>query len=412
MTTDRPLSGIRIADFTQVFAGPFCTHQLVLLGAEAEKIEPVGVGDILRKYKHGGDQMGGTSGSFISINAGKKSIELDLKNARGREVAERMVATADVVVENFRAGVMTRLGFSWERCRELNPRIVYASLSGYGADGPMKHFPAYDHNMQAMSGMMTLNGAEKDPYMKVGFPLIDSFAGYTAAFAILAALRQRDRTGEAQYVDIAMLDASIVLMTSMVVPYMNAGRAPPRTGNRGYSGSPTADVFAARNGQLSLGANWPYQYEALCQALGLPELIDDARFATRDSRIANEIELRTLLEAKLQQEDAEFWEDHLNAAGVPASKVRTIAEAVALEQLQMRNLFQSVPVSHGDERSVKILNNGFRAEWNGVSDPSPLLGEHTDEILSRLGFNQQAIESLRAEGVVGRGVSDAAAAGS
>lgn len=397
----RPLTGIRVADFTQVFAGPFCTHQLTLLGAEVEKVEPVGVGDILRKYKHGGDPMGGLSGSFISINAGKKSIELDLKSDAGRAIAEKMIAEADIVVENFRPGVMDRLGLSWERCRELNPRIIYASISGYGAEGPMRHYPAYDHNMQAMSGMMSLNGSEGDPYMKVGFPLIDSFAGFTCAFAILAALRQRDQTGEAQRIDTAMLDVSLVLMTSMVVPYMNAGKEPPRTGNRGYSGSPTADIFRCNDGQISLGANWPYQYEALCNALGKPELITDPRFLTKEDRITNDAALREALEAALSQADGAHWENVLNGVGVPTSKVRTVGEACALDQVQGRNLFQTVPVSRDDPQAVQVLNSGFVADWNGIEAPPPMMGEHSDEILTRLGYDHTQIAAIRAEGAVG-----------
>ena len=397
----RPLTGIRVVDFTQVFAGPFCTHQLTLLGAEVEKIEPVGVGDILRKYKHGGDPMGGLSGSFISINAGKKSIELDLKSDAGREIAEKMIAEADILVENFRPGVMERLGFSWERCREINPRLIYASISGYGAAGPMTHFPAYDHNMQAMSGMMSLNGNDGDPYMKVGFPLIDSFAGFTAAFAILAALRQRDQTGEGEFLDVAMLDVSMVLMTSMVVPYMNAGKEPPRTGNRGYSGKPTADVFPCREGMISLGANWQSQVEALFRTIGAPELLEDDRFATEPARMAHEVPLRAALEAALAHETGEHWEKVLNAAGVPTSKVRTVGEGLQLDQLQGRNLFQTIPVSRDDAREVRVLNTGFVAEWNGVDAPPPMMGEHGAEILARLGYAEADVAALKAAGSVG-----------
>ncbi|MHA6623538.1 CaiB/BaiF CoA transferase family protein [Pseudonocardia sp. DLS-67] len=396
-----PLDGISVVDFTQVFAGPFCTHQLTLLGADVVKVEPVGVGDILRKYAHGGDQMGGLSGSFISVNAGKRSIALDLKQPRGVEVAERLVARADVLVENFRSGVMDRLGFSAQRCRELNPRLVRASLSGFGPDGPMAHYPAYDHNLQATSGMMALNGEEGDPYLKVGFPVVDSFSGYTAAFAVLAALRQRDRTGEGQEVDVAMLDASLVLMTSMVVPYLNAGAEPPRSGNRGYSGSPTADVFRVADGALAIGANWPRQYEALCTALDRPDLVDDPRFRTKEDRIAHAGALREQLEHALGEHDTEHWEGVLNAAGVPASKVRSVQEACGLDQLAERGLFQDVPVSTADPTPVRVLNNGFRGAWNGVTAPAPLLGEHTDTVLGDLGYSTGDITRLRDTRAVG-----------
>jgi crotonobetainyl-CoA:carnitine CoA-transferase CaiB-like acyl-CoA transferase len=266
----------------------------------------------------------------------------------------------------------------------------------------MKHYPAYDHNMQAMSGMMSLNGDEGDPYMKVGFPLIDSYAGFTCAFAILAALRQRDQTGEAQRIDVAMLDVAMVLMTSMVVPYMNAGKEPPRTGNRGYSGSPTADIFRCADGQVSLGANWPFQYEALCRAIGAPELIEDPRFLTKEDRIANDSALRELLEAALVLETGKHWEGVLNAAGVPTSKVRSVGEACALDQLRSRNLFQAIPVSRDDDREVRVLNTGFVADgWNGVEAPPPLMGEHGAEILARLGYDRGAIDDLKARNVVG-----------
>ena len=398
----KPLDGVRIIDCTQVFAGPFCTYQLALLGADVIKIETPGRGDTLRGYQHGaGDPMGGMGGSFISINAGKRSLALDLKHQGGKAVLERLIAGADALVENFRNGVMDRLGFGWERCRAINPRLVYASLSGFGAQGPLADYPAFDHTMQAMSGMMFLNSPPGAPPAKVGFPVIDSFAGYVAAFGVLAALTQRDRTGEGQLVDVAMLDAALVLMTSMTTPYLNSGREPAPLGNRGYSGSPTSDLFAARNGRLSLGANTQVQFESLCLAIGAPELSSDPRFLTLELRIANEPDLRQALEDILTTQDAEHWEPLINTVGVPACKLRTIMEACAHPQLADRDLFQSLTMSREDDRPVTVLNSGFKAGWNGADQPSPLLGEHTDEVLAQIGCSPDEINRLRSSGVVG-----------
>jgi len=398
----KPLQGVRVVDFTQVFAGPFCTYQLSLLGAEVIKIEAPGVGDTLRGYRHGaGDAMGGMGGSFISINAGKKSVAVNLKHASGKALLRRLIESGDVLVENFRNGVMDRHGFSWEACKAINPRLIYASLSGFGASGPFKDWPAFDHTMQAMTGMMSLNGEPGDPPMKVGFPVIDAFTGYVAAFGILAALRQRDGTGQGQFVDVSMFDASLVLMTSMVVPYLNAGEQPKQLGSRGYSGSPTSDLFRTRDGHISLGANTQTQYELLCRAIEASELIDDPRFATHAARIDNDVALRAALEAIFATDDADAWELRINAAGVPASKLRTVFEACGLPHLQERGLMLNTKMSQKDDRDVTVLNNGFRADWNGIDAPSPMLGQHTDEVLAGLGCSEAEIAALRQEGALG-----------
>ena len=398
----KPLEGVRVIDFTQVFAGPFCTYQLSLLGAEVIKVEAPGGGDALRGYGHGaGDAMGGMGGSFISINGGKKSVAVNLKPEAGKALLRSLIESGDILVENFRNGVMERNGFSWEACKALNPRLVYASMSGFGSTGPYKDWPAFDHTMQAMTGMMSLNGEPGDPPMKVGFPVIDAFTGYVAAFGILAALRQRDQTGEGQLVDVSMFDASLVLMTSMVVPYLNAGQQPKQLGSRGYSGSPTSDLFAARDGHVSLGANTQPQYEALCRAIGAPQLVDDPRFKTLKDRIANDVALRAAIEGIFATDDAEVWEARINAAGVPASKLRTVFEACSLPHLAERGLMIPNKMSQKDDRDITVLNNGFRADWNGIDTPSPMLGQHTDEVLISLGISEREIAALRQEGAIG-----------
>ena len=257
----RPLDGIRVADFSHVMAGPYATHLLNLLGAEVIKVEAPSRGDALRYY--GNDRRyDGMAPAFIGVNAGKKSVTLDLKHEPAREAARRLIKSCDVLVENFRPGVMQRLGLDYESVRELQPRIVYCSISGYGQNGPRRDWAAIDNIVQATSGMMTLSGAHGDEPSRVGFPVVDTLTGQTAAFAILAALLRRERQNRGEYIDVAMFDASIAFMTSAVVPYLVTGQQPERTGNVGYSGQPTSALFTASVGRcISLGVVQQSQFE-------------------------------------------------------------------------------------------------------------------------------------------------------
>jgi crotonobetainyl-CoA:carnitine CoA-transferase CaiB-like acyl-CoA transferase len=230
--TGKPLEGIRVADFSHVMAGPYASHLLRLLGAEIIKIEAPARGDAMRYY--GNDRRyDGMAPAFIAVNAGKKSLTLDLKRPAAREAARRLIATSDVLLENFRPGVMERLGFDYARVAELQPRIVYCSVSGYGQHGPRRDWPAIDNIVQATSGMMTLGGVSGDAPARVGFPVVDTLTGQTAAFAILAALFRRERQGRGEYIDVAMFDASLAFMTSAAVPYLVTGRGGGRTGHTG-----------------------------------------------------------------------------------------------------------------------------------------------------------------------------------
>ena len=240
----RALEGIRVADFSHVMAGPYATHLLRLLGAEVIKIESPAGGDAMRCY--GSDRRyDGMAPAFIAVNAGKKSVVLDLKQPRDLDRALRLIERCDVLVENFRPGVMTRLGLDYAAASKLKPDIVYCSVSGYGQSGPRRDWPAIDNIVQATSGMMSLGGDPDGPPTRVGFPVVDTLTGQTAAFAILAALFRRERSGIGEYLDVAMFDATIAFMASAVVPYLVTGRALERTGNTGYSGQPTSAVFMA-----------------------------------------------------------------------------------------------------------------------------------------------------------------------
>jgi len=278
------LDGILVVDFSHVMAGPYASHLLCLLGAEVIKIEAPGIGDAMRNY--GPDRRyDGMAPAFVAVNAGKKSMVLNLKHAPAREAARRLIARADVVLENFRPGVMARFGLDYASVRELQPRMVYCSVSGYGQHSPRRDWPAIDNIVQATSGMMSLSGEQGDDPMRVGFPVVDTLTGQTAAFAILAALLRRERTGAGELIDVAMFDAAIAFMASAVVPYLVTGRGLARTGNVGYSGQPTSGVFVSSDGrQVSLGVVQQPQFETLARLVGRADWLADPRFANADLR--------------------------------------------------------------------------------------------------------------------------------
>lgn len=392
----QPLAGIRVADFSHVMAGPFATHLLRLLGAEVIKIEAPGKGDAMRHY--GADRRyDGMAPAFIAVNAGKQSIALDLKDPAQFEVARQIVERSDVVVENFRPGVMARLGLGHEQVKAFNPRVVYCSVSGYGQSGPLRDWPAIDNIVQATSGMMSLGGGPDDPPMRVGFPVVDTLTGQTAAFAILAALLRREREGKGigEYIDVAMLDASMAFMTSAVVPYLVTGKALARTGNTGYSGQPTSALFTAGDGrQISLGVVQQHQFEALARLLGRPDWITDPRYLTQDLRRTNTASIQAELGAALQARGAADWESVMSAAGIPCGMVREVGEAVDLPHLLARGakLPLKVPGLPDGREEVAIVNAGFlmSGDGPGVDAPPPRLDEHREQILAWLASGSPA----------------------
>jgi len=385
----QPLAGVRVADFSHVIAGPLATQFLCLLGAEVIKVEPP-TGDVLRNYTQR-KELRGMAEPFIGANAGKKSIILDLKSDFGREAARKLIATCDIMVENFRPGVIDRLGLGYEAVREINPGLIFCSISGYGQDGPMRDYPAIDQIIQSVSGLMGLSGEPDSGPMRVGFPIVDTYSALLAAFAIQAAYIQRERDPErrGQYIDMSMLDASLVMMSSVVNPLVISNIEPKRTGNRGFSLAPTADTFETAENAITIGAVQQNQYERLCAALGRPDLLSDPRFADPDSRMAHDRELQAELTAAFKTKTALEWEVILSEAGVPAGAVRPVRDVLKLPQLEGRNLMLEVDVPNPAVQRTSILNAGFRFAHDGpgVSAPPPLPGEHTEEILSELGLS-------------------------
>jgi crotonobetainyl-CoA:carnitine CoA-transferase CaiB-like acyl-CoA transferase len=376
-----PLEGVRVLDLTNVLAGPFCSYQLMLLGAEVTKIEVPGRGDLARQL--GPDpalNSRGIGASFLAQNAGKRSIEVDLKSPAGRETFERLLGDTDVLLENFRPGVMARLGYSWERLQELQPALVYCAISGFGQTGPMSQRPAYDQIVQGLSGMMSITGTEDTAPQRVGFPICDTVGGLVAAMSINAALVSRHRTGRGCYLDVSMLEASMSAMGWAASNYLISGVEPMPMGDQNATAAPSG-TFQAADGPLNIAANRQEQFETLCRIIGRVDLIDDDRFALREDRKLHRQALNEEINAGLASGTAERWEETLSEHGVPAARILTVAQATALDQLQHRDFFADVEVPDRRGEHVRVMGSGVRVDGRSMKPRfrPPLLGEHNDD---------------------------------
>jgi len=401
MAAPRPLAAFRVLDLTNVLAGPFCCHQLAHLGADVIKVEVPGTGDLARQLGADAELNRKLMGvSFLAQNAGKRSITLNLKSVRGNDLFRRLVRTADVVVENFRPGVMDRLGVGFDALKRENSRLVYCAISGFGQDGPLKDLPAYDQIIQGMSGVMSITGsADTAPY-RVGYPIADTLGGMTAAFAIAAALAGRDRTGGC-FIDVSMLEATLATMGWVVSNYLIAGREPAPFGNENFTASPSG-TFRTGDGLLNIAANKQEQFEALCRVVGRPELATDTRFADRAARLANRAELKALLEQALAADSADAWWQRLSAEGVPAGPVYAVPQALAHPQVSGRGMVAQFADAPGVGRDIRLVRTGIKLDGEppAVDTPPPRLGEHTDTLLGELGFGCDEIEHMRKEGAI------------
>jgi crotonobetainyl-CoA:carnitine CoA-transferase CaiB-like acyl-CoA transferase len=395
--TRPPLHGVRVIDMTRVLAGPFCTMSLGDMGAEVIKVEEPGKGDDTRGWP---PFVHGEATYFLSVNRNKKSLTLDLKAPDGQEILRRLLASADVVVENFRPGTMERLGFGYETLERANPRLIYCSISGFGESGPEAHRPGYDLIVQGESGVMDITGFPDGPPVKVGNSIVDLVAGMAAAQGITLALLGRSQTGKGQKVEIGMLDVMASLLTYQAGLYWNGGGRPARRGNEHPSIVPY-EVFKAQDVYITLGVANNSLWDRTCKALDRPDLIKDPRFDTEANRVTNRKVLVPLLNEILGARPADEWLARLDKAGVPAGRIKSVAEVCESAHLRARGMM--VSLAHPKAGSIRVMGVPVRLHDTpgAASVPPPLLGQHTDEILTRLLRMPSArVDKLRAAGVV------------
>lgn len=394
-----PLNGIRVLDLTNVLAGPFCCHHLAHLGADVIKVEATGRGDLARQLGADPELSNANMGvSFLAQNAGKKSVTVNLKKPEGKALFRKLVKSADVLVENFRPGVMNRLGVGYETLKEANPALIYCAISGFGQDGPWVHRPAYDQIIQGASGLMSITGDSGSAPLRVGYPVADTVGGMTAAFAITAALNGNPR---GSFIDVSMLESVLASMGWVVSNYLIAGVEPTANGNENVTSAPSG-AFNTGDGIVNIAANKDEQWLLLIQHLGLGHLKDRPEFATREARKNNRITLKAELETILRTRPARAWAKELNHIGVPAGAVLTVPEILEMPQITDRGFLHRYENVPGVGRDIQLATTGIKIDGAAptVSTPPPELGEHNDKIWGELGLSASDINKLKQDGVI------------
>ncbi len=395
----RPLDGIRVLDLTNVLAGPFCCHQLAHLGADVIKVEAAGRGDLARNL--GADHELNAAGmgvSFLAQNAGKRSVTVNLKHDAGRALFLRLAATADVLVENFRPGVMDRLGVGYDTLKPIRPTLIYCAISGFGQDGPWVHRPAYDQIIQGASGVMSITGAPDSAPLRVGYPIADTIGGLTAAMTIGAALNADPR---GTFIDVSMLEATLATMGWVVSNHLIAGVPPAPRGNENPTSAPSG-AFQCDGSLINIAANKDEQWHALAKHLGRADLLDRPEFATRQMRTQNRDALRGELETTLKSRPASAWEDELNRIGVPAGAILTVPEVLATSQIADRGMLGTFENVDGVGRDITVVRTGFKLDGQApdVATPPPTLGAHNAEVFGALGVSEDELAKLQSQGAI------------
>lgn len=403
----QPLDGLRVIDLSHVLAGPFCSYQLALLGADVIRIDNPAGRDMVRFAGPNPEQRAqGLGPGFMMQNAGKRSLALNLKDPRGRRILEQLLADADVMVENYRPGVLARLGLAPERLRGDFPRLICCSITGFGQDGPMAGYPAYDHMLQAVSGMMAANATDDGRPRRIGFPLIDYITGLLAAFAVVSALQARHQSGQGVLIDVSMLQAALITIGPLLAGPLTGFVPPPRRGDRAASGSPFSGMFAAADGHfLGLAANTPAQAEALCAVIDRPDLTAQPGFA----RWAEDPDYVALVQDSLSTvfagRPAADWERALGAANVPAARVRSVAEIITEPQVTDGGFLRTVAPGPGLPAPPPVPGVGFSLQGGGAQAPTALAppprpGAQTRELLTGIGYGDDDLVRLRGDGVI------------
>ena len=394
----RPFEGIRVIDTTHVLAGPFAAYQLAVLGADVIKIERLGSDpDQVRTQGPDAELNRVNMGSmFLAQNANKRSLALDIKHSAAQDIVRRLAAGADVFIENYRPGAFRAIGLGYDDLARLNPRLIYCSISAFGQDGPRGHLTGYDNVVQAACGIMAMTGTPDVHPLKLGAPVIDYGTGSQAAFAIASALFQRERGGRGQYIDLAMLDAALMLMSSHVTGWTVAGKEPTPVGNHYHFA--TMGGYATKDGYVMLGASNMRQQKKLWELLERPDMIK----TTTDQRIAGRPSETALLADIFRTRTSQEWEDFLTCHRIPISRVRKLSEALADPQLESRGLLHELPAVPGTDRPYSVPMAPFKFAHGGpsIETPPPRLGADTDQILAELGFGDEEIAALRAAGTI------------
>ena len=396
---DRPFAGVRILDFTQVLAGPYASYQLALLGAEVTKIERREGEDMRRTPLSREWAERGMAPGWMAVNGNKRSLTLDLQKPEAIDIVRRLAARAEVVMENFRPGVMDRLGIGHEALAAINPRLIYCAISGFGQTGPDRLEAGYDGRIQAMSGIMAITGHADMGPTRAGFAVCDILSGMTAAFALSSALYQRTHTGVGQYIDVSMLEATLAFLSGQVADFTVAGHRQEQSGNQAVSRRPTANLFRTGEGYLLLAVNSEKQYVTLMTTLGCADTLSDPRFADWFLRQQNEAALRGIIETALAAHDAKTWETRLNAAGAPCGSIWKVEEIIAHRQILAREVLQTVPTPFGD---LRFMGSGFKLARGGgrLDSVAPALGADTEMALREAGFGEDEISKFRSGNII------------
>jgi crotonobetainyl-CoA:carnitine CoA-transferase CaiB-like acyl-CoA transferase len=392
-----PLAGVRVLDLSRILSGPFATMIFADLGADVIKLENPRTGDDTREWAppYQGDQ----SAYFLSVNRNKRGVAVDLKTERGRDVALRLADRADVLMENFRPGTAGRLGLGYDELSARNPRLIYASISGFGQTGPYASEPGYDAIAQALGGLMSVTGEADGEPVRVGNSAADLFAAMWAAIGILAALHARHTTGRGEWIDISLLDGQIASLTYLAGGYFASGEVPRRYGSAHPSIVPY-QALRTGDGHLMVAVGNDALWRRFAPLVGLPELVDDPRFATNPQRVANRAELIGRIETSLAAKDSAAWAEELSRAGIPAAAINGIDAALVHPQVQAREMV--LTTEHPTAGTLRMTGSPIKlSQYKAtVRRPPPTLGEHTDEVLSELGYSASDVEAMRDAGAV------------